>query len=86
MRSLGVVSAGHLGRSLEAALALEALRMAVPGVERLALDAGHRSTRDRPCLASCWLPPFLDLEGPAWPTGTTRRFSRDSQSDPQDVP
>jgi hypothetical protein len=57
--------------------------LAVPGVERLALDAGHRSTGDRPCLASCWLPPFLDLEGPAWPTGTTRRFSRDSRSDPQ---
>jgi len=57
-----------------------------PGVERLALDAGHRPTRDRPCLASCWLPRFLDLEGPAWPTGTTRRFSRDSRSDPQDVP
>jgi hypothetical protein len=30
--------------------------------------------------------PFLDLEGPAWPTGTTRRFSRGSRSDPQDVP
>ncbi len=43
-------------------------------------------TRDRPCLAWCWLPPFLDLEGPAWPTGTTRRISRDSRSDPQDVP
>jgi len=35
----------------------------------------NRSTRYGHCLASCWLSPFLDLEGPAWPTGTTRRFS-----------
>src|ERR1700758_5074505 len=49
----------------------------------LALNASHRSTRDRHCLASCRFPPFLDLESPAWPTGTTRRFSRGSRSDPQ---
>jgi hypothetical protein len=60
--------------------------LAVPGVERLALDAGHRQARNSPCLASCWLPLFLDLEGPAWPTGTTRRFARGSRSNPQDVP
>src|SRR5258705_10350861 len=56
------------------------------GWSGLALGAGHRSTRHRPCLASCWLPPVLDWESPAWPTGTARRFSRASRSDPQDVP
>jgi hypothetical protein len=55
-------------------------------MERLALGAGHRSTRDRPCLASCWLSPVLDLEGAARPTRTTGHFSRGSRSDPQDVP
>jgi hypothetical protein len=62
------------------------LGLVVSGVERLALSAGHRATRDGHCLASRWLPPFLDLEGPARPTGTTRRLSRGSRSDPQDVP
>src|SRR5579862_1323870 len=50
------------------------LGLAVSGVERLELGAGHRSTRDGACLASCELPPFLDLEGAAWPTGTTPLF------------
>src|SRR5579864_3504690 len=62
------------------------LGLAVSRVERLALGAGHRSTRDGPCLASCRPPPFLDLEGPARPTRTTGHFPRGSRSDPQDVP
>jgi nitronate monooxygenase len=38
-----------------------------------------------PCLASRQLSPVLDLEGAAWPTGTTRRFSRGSRSSSQHV-
>src|SRR5207302_1798503 len=52
------------------------LGLAVSRVERLALGAGHRSTRNRHCLASCRLSPVLDQEGAARPTGTTGHFAR----------
>src|SRR5262249_18254138 len=45
------------------------LGLAVPHWERLGPDPGHRSTRDRHCLASCRLSPALDLEGAANPDG-----------------
>src|ERR1700676_2379784 len=35
---------------------------------------GHRQTRDRDRLASQGISPFLDLEDPAWPRGSARRF------------
>jgi putative transposase len=60
--------------------------LSVPPLERLALRAGYRSTRDRHCLASCRLSFILDLEGAARPTGTTGYFARGPRSDPQDVP
>src|SRR5436853_951863 len=60
--------------------------VSVPPVERLALRAGHRSTRDRPCLASCRLSFVLDLESAARPTRTTGHFARGPRSDPQNVP
>ena len=52
----------------------------------LALSAGHRQTRDRDRLASQRISPFLDLEDPAWPGGSARRFPRGPRSDPQDEP
>src|SRR6266478_776468 len=56
------------------------------GLGRLALSAGHRQTRDRDRLASQGISPFLELEDPAWPRGSARRFPRDPRSDPQDEP
>lgn len=60
--------------------------LAVPHLERLALGAGHRQARNGHCLASRRLSPVLDLKGAARPTRPTRRFSRGSRSNPQDVP
>jgi len=62
------------------------LGLCVPPLARLALDAGHRQTRDGRGLASQGLSPVLDVEGSARATRTTRRFPRGPRSDPQDVP
>ena len=43
-------------------------------LERLALGVGHRSTRNRSCLASCRLSPLLDREGATGSTWTTSHF------------
>jgi putative transposase len=53
----------------------------VPGVERMALDAGHRSTGDGRCLASCRLSAVPDLESATRPTRTTGHFDRGTRSD-----
>ena len=55
----------------------------LPHLERLALGAGHRQTRNRRCLASCRLSPVLDLVSATWPTRTTCHFPRGPRSDPQ---
>ena len=48
--------------------------LALPHLVRMALGAGHRQARNSHCLASCRLSPVLDLEGAAWPTGSTYHF------------
>src|ERR1700720_4434808 len=50
------------------------------GLVRLALSAGHRQTRDRDRLAAQGISSFLDLEDPAWPGGSGRRFPRSLRS------
>ena len=54
--------------------------LAVSHLERLAFGSGHRQARNGRGLASCRLSPVLDLEGPAWPTGTADHFPRNSGS------
>jgi hypothetical protein len=49
---------------------------------RSALDIVKPATANR--LASPGISPFLDLEDPAWPGGSARRFLRGPRSDPQD--
>lgn len=60
------------------------LGLAVPGLERLALGAGHRETRYRDCLASEGLSIVLDLQGQARTTGTTACRQGDPRTDPED--
>jgi hypothetical protein len=51
---------------------------------RSALDIVRPATAIR--MASQGISTFLDLEGPAWPGGSARRFPRNPRSDPQDEP
>jgi hypothetical protein len=53
---------------------------------RLAFGAGHLQTRDGDRLASQGISPFLDLEDPAWPGRSARRFLRNPRSDSKDAP
>src|SRR5215472_14100356 len=63
-----------------------AVGLALPRLERLALGAGHRSTRNGACLASPWLRSALGVEDSAGPPGETRASPRRPLSDPQNVP
>src|SRR5262249_17545321 len=58
----------------------------VPPLERLALGAGHRQTRNGRGLASCRFSLVLDLEGALRPTGTTGHCPGASRPDSQNVP
>src|SRR5437660_2562647 len=60
--------------------------LAVRHLERLALCAGYRSTRDRHCLASQELSSLLDLESPTWQDRKTHGCPRGPTSHPQNVP
>src|SRR3984893_16110591 len=60
--------------------------LAVAHLERLALGAGHRSTRDGHCLASQEVPSLLGVEDSAGPAGKTHASPRGPRPDPQDVP
>src|ERR1700674_4348388 len=56
------------------------------GLGGLALSAGHLQARDGDRLASQGISTLLDLEDPAWPGGSARRFPRGPRSYPQDEP